>query len=185
MKIKHLLLVAALFTCSSQSASAQAYKTFLKIEGITGSSTNTGHEGEIDVLSYKAGVVQRALTNLAGGGATSATSDFKPLTIFKGIDLATPPLLVSCAFGQHFPTATLSIFKLSNGVLRPFFKIVLSDVVIASVNEDSDTTDQTGVLVETVSLSYSKIQWTFSYQNSQGNFTDETIGFDVKANKKF
>jgi type VI secretion system secreted protein Hcp len=193
MKTISTLLVACLALAVAPACRAQAANSFrihLKLDGIDGESSDTGHNGEIDVVTFKAGVMQRALANAAGGGASAGASDFKPLTVFKYLDLASAKLFLACATGQHIKTATLTVENTGSETATParplgvFFKIVLTDVLVASVNEDSSTTDQLGNLVESISLSYSKIQW--NYNQNFGGEPGPTVtgGFDVRANKK-
>ena len=187
----HLILKAvaalAFFLSIGASARAQNFTLVLKIDGINGTTADPNHAGGIDLLSYKAGVSQRALATQAGGLASPVSSDFKPLLVYKAVDITSPPLLLACATGQHFKKATLTLSKPTDTTTGyTFFTIVLSDVVIGSVNEDSDVVSQNDGLVESVSLSYSKIQWTFTPQNPDGsNGTPVTGGFDVRANRPF
>lgn len=182
MKILPKLLAALLF-CGLTSSGFGAIEIFLHIDGIDGDSTVRDHLGDINVVSFRAGVMQRGL-NLAGGAASAATSDFKPLSIYKFIDQASPKLFLACATGLHAPTATLTVRKSAS---RPFdfFIIRLTDVIVSNVNADADTTDANGTLVETVALSYTRIEWTFIPQQDDGSAGTPVIGgFDVRGNKK-
>ena len=50
---------------------------------------------------------------------------------------------------------------------------------------DASTTDSEGNLVETVTLSYTEIRWTYTPANpAGGSGTPVTGGFNVKTNKK-
>lgn len=182
MKILPKLLAGLLF-CGLVSSGYGAVEIFLHIDGIDGNSLDQDHVGDISVVSFKAGVMQRGL-GLAGGAASAATSDFKPLTVYKFIDQASPKLFLACATGQHAATATLTVRK-TGAQPFDFFIIKLRDVIISSVNADADTTDANGTLVETVSLSYTRIEWTFVPQRDDGSAGTPIIGgFDVRSNKK-
>ena len=143
----HLILKAvaalAFFLSIGASARAQNFTLVLKIDGINGTTADP-ITGGVDLLSYKAGVSQRALATQAGGLASPVSSDFKPLLVYKAVDITSPPLLLACATGQHFKKATLTLSKPTDTTTGyTFFTIVLSDVVIGSVNEDSDVVVRT------------------------------------------
>jgi type VI secretion system secreted protein Hcp len=195
-------LLAAVFTACSLTASsfAESFSIFLKIDPavsltVQGESTAPNHVGEIDVASFKAGVLQKG-TTFAGSGVSAGKAELTPLTIFKFLDKASPSLFVACVTGVHFPKATLFIENAAppQGALaaappdRPpgeFFRIELKDVVITSLNQNADTTDSNGNLVETVTLSYTEIRWTYTPATAAGGAgTPVTGGFNVKTNKK-
>src|SRR6266704_1530243 len=159
--LRFLILSLAMVIAFPLTGLCDSLKIYLKLDGIDGEATAAGHNGDIEVASFKLSVTQRGL-NLAGGTASAGASDFKPLTIYKFIDLASPKIFIACASGRLIKTATLvvesTVADQASSPPRPqgpFFKIVLSNVLIANVNEDAATTDQQGNIVETVALSYS------------------------------
>lgn len=183
------------FTASSF---AESFNIYLKIDpagslNVQGESNAENHKNEIEVASFKAGILQKGAV-FAGSGVGAGKAELTPLTIYKFLDKASAPLFVACATGVHFPKATLVIeTPASLGVQaaapgRPageFFRIELKDVVITSVNHDASTTDYEGNLVETVTLSYTEIRWTYTPANTDGGAgTPVTGGFNVKTNKK-
>jgi len=183
MKTFAKIYLVPLVLCFFVAGAHGAVDAFLKIDGIEGDSTDETHPNEIVALSFKIGVVQHTALNSAVGGISTGRPEFKPLTIFKSIDKASPKLFMACASGKHFANATLVVRKAGENPVE-FFKVVLTDVLISSLNEDADTTDREGNPVETVALSYSKIVWTFTPQNTDGSLgTGITGGFDFKTNK--
>jgi type VI secretion system secreted protein Hcp len=195
MKAIQLLLAAALFTtgfiCRS---SAESFDILLLIEPLAGAPTIVGesaiegHEGEIDVASFKMGVAQKGSALAGGSGFGASKSDFKPLTIYKFIDKATPQLFLACATGTRYKRAVLTVTNSGNARLAPperrfgeFFKLVIEDVFITSMNQDASTTDGNGNLVESVEISYQRISW--FYTAADGSTTSG--GFDLKKNAKF
>lgn len=193
-------LLVAVFTAFSLTASsfAESFNIFLKIDpssslNVQGESQVDGHAGEIEVASFKAGILQKGAV-FAGSGVGAGKAELTPLTIYKFLDKASAPLFVACATGVHFPKATLVVETPASqglqaaGPGRPqgeFFRIELKDVVITSVNHDASTTDSEGNLVETVTLSYTEIRWTYTPAGAAGGVgTPVTGGFNVKTNKK-
>ena len=182
MKTSRKLIMLAVAAYGAFQITAEAnISVFLKLEGVDGESTETGHVGEIDAVSFKAGVFDPTLTTFAGGGASRAK--FNPITVFKVVDKSSPVLFLACATGKHFATATLSITRLFNEVPVTFFKIVLSDVIISSINVEGNENDTGDSLMEPVTLSYSKIQWSFISKNSEGTPVTVTGGWDLRLNR--
>jgi len=159
-------------------AEDNSVRAFLKIDGIQGESTNGKHVGEIDVAAFKLGVLQ-SLVSGAGGGAGVGKATFAPIVIFKGIDKASPLLFLSCATGQHRPEAILTLTD--HG--RETFKVRLVDVIISACDVNSNDLGGSDLPLETVSLSYGKIEVTFTPISSRGiPGTPVTVGFDVTGN---
>ena len=202
MKAIRSFFMAALAACSlTANGFAETFSIFLRIGDentitVQGEARTPPHANEIDVASFKAGVLQKGAVFAGGGGFGSAKSEFTPLTIFKFLDKASPSLFVACVTGVHFPKATLFIVNpplagaaLAQPPRRPlgeYFRIELEDVVIASLNQDANTTDANGNLVETVTLSFTKIRWTYTPIDPQTGEPQTPIkgGFDVKKNLK-
>jgi len=99
----------------------------------------------------------------SGGGAGKV--EVTDLTVYKFIDKASPQLFLASALGNHIRSATLVVRK-SGFTL---YKIVLDGVIISSVNDNGSTIDQNGNLVETITLNWSRMSWTFIPQNPDGS----------------
>jgi type VI secretion system secreted protein Hcp len=171
-----LILLVSYFVAAANGAS---FEVFLKIEGIEGDSTDPMHINEINVVSFKIGVLNSGTFSTGGGGGAGKVQ-VTDLTVFKFIDKASPQLFVAAAQGDHIRSATLVVRKSGN----PFtvYKIVLDDVLISSVNDNASTTDQNGNLVETITLNWSRITWTFTPQNADGSRgVPITHWFDLKS----
>lgn len=157
---------------------------FLKVDGITGESTDAAHKGEIDVDAWSWGVANSAGGGSGGGAGRAQFDDFQ---FVSRISSASPPLLSACATGTHIKQATLSgvrgagagAGKAKSGA---FLKYQLSDVTVASVQQaDTETT----VPTEQFSLRYAKVEVTYTPTTSSGKMgVPVTFGYDVKANKK-
>jgi type VI secretion system secreted protein Hcp len=139
----------------------------LKIEGVEGDSTDRVHINEINVVSFQMGV-RNTGTFATGGGGGAGKAEFTDLTVFKFIDKASPVLFLAAAQGDHIRSATLVVRKSGPNPFT-FYKIVLDDVLISSVNDDASTTDQNGNLLERMTLNWARITWTFIPQNPDGS----------------
>ena len=195
-------VAGTLLSLLAATSQAQSTVCFLKIEGampaIEGESTYTGHEKEIQVVSFQSGVTQTISIGKGGGGAGAGKAEFSSLKVFKYVDKASPALFVACAAGKHIPTATLFVVSppaataAALGVAvtasDAFFKIVLTDAFVSSVNESGDHTDSQGNLLETITLEYSTIAWIYTPTDPQTSLPDPTKtvkgGWDIVRNKK-
>ena len=103
---------------------------FLKIDGISGESTDEAHKGEIEVESFSWGVSQT--TTRLGSGAGAGRAVFQDLHFTTSVSKASPVLFQKCATGQHLKEAVLTCRKAGGEQREEFLKITLSDVLVSS-----------------------------------------------------
>src|SRR4026207_678260 len=104
MKNFILLLVACvLWTALSAQA---AFDAFLKLDGVPGEATATGHKDEIVIDSFSMGITRPAPTG--GGGTQTGRPQFTDISFSHRLDKASPILMLRCAQGTHIPTAVLT-----------------------------------------------------------------------------
>ena len=149
-----------------------AQKGFLKIGDIKGESTERAHKDWIIIESISQGLEQLPQV-MTGSSRRRGTVTFNDLVITKPLDKATPKLMEMCAKGQVVPELELDIVA-SNGKI--FYKITLNTVKINSINTNSDC-DPDCILVDEVSISYSKITW--EYSDITGNKTVATYNAET------
>jgi len=183
---KTSLFAAAAMLAAVTSASAQGTTTsyFLNVEGIPGDSTQPGHTGHIDVISFNLGVEQRGISDFGGGGGAGKSS-FKPFLIHKQVDKASPKLFLACATGQHIKKATLFVQTTRNeGPPVNYLVITMEDVIISSVNHVGAESANGDLLLESCSLNYAKIEFKYTPVLADGTTgAPITVGFDLKKNK--
>lgn len=167
----------------------------LRLNGIDGESTVKGHEKEIAVLSYEQGLNVAIVISGGGGGASAGKTTFSGVKFRKNVDVASVPLLLACASGQHFPDARFT-FRRSNGF--EFYLVTLQDVLIVDLVQRAGVGAQyplsfealnTGApddgFLDQVVLNFSRIQWEHRAQRPDGSVGATTIGgWDVRANRK-
>ena len=107
------MLVAILLVASS--AQAASFQSFLKIDGVTGSSANFNHKGEFDLITAS------FLNSKTGGKVNPDT-----LIVALKIEVATGKFLELVASGNHMKSAVLTLVD-KNG---HYTKYTLSDVVL-------------------------------------------------------
>lgn len=157
---------------------AQPIQTFLQIGSIQGESEVAKHKGDIEALAFTSGVEMPLEPH---GGATSAKPQFFEIHVSKNIDKASPLLFVNCAIGKQFPTATLSVARVGEKSVVDFFKITLSNVAITRV-ETTGSVGKGGALTEMISLSFTRIRWTYISEDAKGNPVIVTGGYDLEKN---
>jgi len=110
---------------------------FLKIDGISGESTDDKHRGEIEVASFSWGVTQTSTRATGGAGAGKAT--FQDFHFTKLSDKASPTLFQKCATGAHIKHAVLTARKAGENQ-QEFLKITLSDLLVSSYQSGGTAT---------------------------------------------
>lgn len=156
-----------------------AFDAFLKLDGITGESTDDRHKGWIDVDSYSFGISQVDSTAAGGGGAGKAS--FQDFHFVAPQSAASVPIFVTTATGQHIPSAVLELSRAGEGRFT-FFTVKLTDVLITSIQEGGS---ESGAPADQFSLSFAKVEWTYVPQNPDGTAaTPVKGGYDLAQNKK-
>lgn len=148
-------------------ANGAAVDYFLKIDGVSGESTDAQHPNEIAVNSFQwsngTPGVTRATTGGFGIGGGAGRAHFADLQITKVIDKSSPTLMLAVANGKHYKTAVLSVRK--TGGSSDFLTIMMSDVTITNYQASGNSGD---LPTDSFSLNFSKIQFQYQQQNSDG-----------------
>ncbi|PPD44426.1 MAG: type VI secretion system tube protein Hcp [Methylocystis sp.] len=143
-----------------------ALDIFLKLGDIKGESTDAGHGGEIDVLSWDWGVEQGVAAIAGGGGGTAGKPKLRNLRFAHHIDAASPFLMQACASGKHPKDAVMTVRRPgAQGI--DVIAVRLSGVTVASVN--AEVNGANGELFETVTLSFSKINFDYTPTTKEGD----------------
>jgi type VI secretion system secreted protein Hcp len=182
MKTLRILLLAVGFLTTVAVTPARAVgELVLKLDGIPGDSIVTGHVGEIDVFSVSFGASQTGIRE-AGGRASARRSSLSPFEVTKKADKASPKLFLACATGQHIPVAVLT-FRDSQVGAAPYeyLTITLSDVIISSYQVSSGGDFPS----ESVSMSYSKVEYKYVGKLNGQLQPAVTVTFDVVKNREF
>jgi type VI secretion system secreted protein Hcp len=162
------------------------FDSFLKIDGITGESTDDKHKDWIEVLSFSHGISQpTSATASSAGGATSARCDHADFTIAKQLDKASPKIYEHCSSGQHIKSVVVEMCRAGGDKVK-YMEYKMGDVIISSVRPGGSAKGADAVPSEEVSFNYGKINWTYTQQkradgSGGGNVTG---GWDLSANKK-
>jgi type VI secretion system secreted protein Hcp len=162
-----------------------AVDMFLKIEtpNLEGESSDSTHEGEIDVLAWSWGVSQSGSMHVARGGGAGKVN-VQDISLTKWIDSASPNLLQHCAMGTQFATATLTCRRASGtGGQIEYLVIVLHNVIVTSVSCGGSGGEDR--FTENASLNFAKYEVTYTPQDNDGSALPEIgpVGWDIQKNE--
>jgi type VI secretion system secreted protein Hcp len=155
-----------------------ATNMYLKFEdpAIEASSTASGHEKDIEILSWSHGFVQpTSATRSFAGSATVEQATHQNLSFTKYLDTATNALLKYCWAGKQIGKATISCFR-SDGATdnKPvkYLEIAMQHVVISNYSVSGGPSD---IPVENVSLDYGIVQYTYLDQKKADGTADSNL----------
>lgn len=161
-----------------------ASDAFLKLEGIDGESTDTGHKDWIEITSFSSGVMQTSAgSRSSGGAATGGRCDHTDFTITKELDKTSPKLLLHCCNGKHIKTGTLELFRATGGGSSiKYMEYKMEDLIVSNVSTGGSGS---GLPSESVSLNYGKITWTYTALDHQTGASkgNVTANWSVVENK--
>ena len=177
MKTRFFILAVLLVCCAPLQAAVDA---FLALDGVPGESVDAQFPNQIELESWSWGITGAPV--VAGGGGTGKAT-FQDLHFNKHMDKSSPVLMLACASGRHYPTATISVRKAAGDKPQVYLKITLSDVLVSSYNVASSSDDRPA---EQLSFSYGKIKFEYTPQNADGSSgTPVVFGWDLLAGKTF
>ena len=155
---------------------------FLKIDGIDGESPDSKHAGDIDLESFSWGATQTGAHSFGGGGGAGTVSMQDFHFVMKN-NKASPKLFLACAEGEHIKKAVL-VCRKAGKEQQEFLKVTMSDLLVSSF-QTGGSAHGDEVPVDQVSLNFSKIEWEYKEQKSDGTLGGTTkTGYDLKAMKK-
>jgi len=167
-----------------------AFDSYLQIDGIPGEATDDKHKDWIEVLSFDHEMEQpTSETRSSAGGATTGRTKHGDFKFIKFIDKSSPKLYEAVSNGKHLKKAKLEVCRAGGSQLK-FYEVTLEEVVVSDVHvmttDPAGTSGKTDALpVESVSLNYGKIEWTYTQQkradgSGGGNVTAK---YDLTAGK--
>jgi type VI secretion system secreted protein Hcp len=151
-----------------------AYDAFLQLEGVDGESTRKGYEKQMAVISFSWGGSNPSTIGVTGGGG-GGKGELSSLSIMKKADAASPLLYQKCMEGNHFGKAKLTLLKSGGKESVDFIVYEMEKVYVDSVqysgSEGGD--DQP---MESISLSFGKLSYTFTPQKPDGTKGSPVVG---------
>lgn len=138
-----------------------AYDMFLRIDGISGESTDARHRQWIEVLNFNQGLTLPGIGGSisTGGAAGVGRADFEDFLVVKTLDKASARLSLACADGTHIPEVTLELCPAGG---EKFMEIQLSDCIVTTYRIVGSVQGGETRPLEEVSFCYRTIQWTYT-----------------------
>jgi type VI secretion system secreted protein Hcp len=152
-----------------------AIDVYLQIDGIKGESSDSAHQGWIEVTSAQWGVTQpKSATASTGGGHTAERCEHKSIAITKLADLASPILMQTCSTGRTIPNAKLEFMRAdSDGRPVKYYEVELENVLIGHMNQ---VAHEGNGLHDSIGLKFSKVRWKYTQQKISGGACGNTAG---------
>lgn len=159
-------------------ANAATIDYFLKVDEIKGESTASGHEGEIELVSFSWGVTREVI---AGSPAGDPKAKFEDLGVVKLQDKSSTKLFLASASSKVIDKVVLTGIR-TDLAGQQFMKIELEKVVISSFIESSTAGELPN---ENIKLNFERIELIYRPTNPDGSLgTPFRAGWDVAANKE-
>lgn len=161
-----------------------SFDTFLEIQGIEGESKDAQHPKTIQVTAYEWSM--DLATSKGTGGSVSAPgkAEVNNLVFHHEVDKASPLLMKSCLSGKPVEKATLFVRKAGGDKPLDYFKIIMTNVIVASVNNGGKSAGA-DKLTEQVGLAFDTVRVEYQEQDAGGKPAGGAIAFtyDVKGHK--
>jgi type VI protein secretion system component Hcp len=150
---------------------------FLKIDGVTGDSTDAQHKGWFTVDGYDFGAANPGVT-AAGSGGGEGKPQFSPLTV----DLSSIPGLATlfgdAVSGKHIASVELAAVDARQQKANALFDLKLTDVTIGSLQQDPGARG----IETTLALKFQAVSLTDQTQKADGSPGQaETFSFDTQG----
>ena len=153
---------------------------FLKIDGISGESTDAKHKDQIELVSFSWGVTQLTGGPAAGGGAGAGRAQFKAFEFLMRVNKASPQLFLASASGKHLKEAVLSVRRTGKLGLE-YLKIKFSDILITSIEQQGGQEE----VDEMIAFDFRAVETQYTPQDQRGTAGPAvTAGWDLSKNTK-
>lgn len=144
-----------------------AQNFFLKLGDIAGECSIEGHQKEIQALSWSHSFNQPTSPTRSAGG-TVEQANHADFSFTKYTDAASVPMLKQCWTGKPIATAVFTACRSDGDALVEYLKVEMSNAIISNISLGGGTGDMP---VETVTLSYSAVKYTYAFQATPGGRT--------------
>jgi type VI secretion system secreted protein Hcp len=134
-------------------------------------------------LSFSFGVQQPS--SIGGSvGSGMGKSQFHKISFTKRVDSSSPKLFSACASGETYKEALLTCRR-AGGTQADYLIIKLEEAIVSEYEIIGGEDNSVTLPVDKFSLNFSKLQYTYKAQNSDGSQGASTMtGWDLKKNIK-
>lgn len=137
---------------------------YLKLDGVTGESVDSKHEGEMELASWSWSIASRGFFDSGKGGARGKAV-VGDLVLTKQVDQSSPQLWKRCQEGTHIETGQVTSYKAGgDGARVPYIKIELKGIFVSSV-QPAGSGDMAH---EQVVLNFKQYRYVYTIQDDKG-----------------
>jgi len=159
-----------------------AFDAFLKLDTITGESTDSKFAGSMEIFSFSLGAMNPVTIGSAAGGGGGGKASLASLSFTKKTDMASPVLYQTCVTGGHLATGTVTLRK-AGGTALVYLTYGLQVVYVDSIHwSGSQGGDDTPT--ESVSLTFGALTVDYQPQDNTGAPKGGAVhgGWNVQTN---
>ena len=160
-----------------------ASNDYIKFDGVEGEATDANHGGWIEVQNWSHGFDQPSSPTRASQGSTIERANHGDLNFTKYLDSSTDSLLKACWSGKQFETVNMDCLKADgeNTAIK-FLEIKMEDVIVSNYGISGGGNG--GIPMENISLSYSKVTYTYIQKNKEDGMAggNKPVSHDLKNN---
>jgi type VI secretion system secreted protein Hcp len=157
------------------------YDIFLKIDGITGESTDPKHKGEIQLDSF-ALAVSYSVNQTGGKWGSPGSATWDSLNATAKSDISFPALILACYGGDRIKNAALVTRKAGKGQ-QEYLKITLTDVLVTNAGMGNSTGDHVPLM--SFSLAFARIEIEQAPQQQSGIMGGKVkMTYDIPRSKQ-
>lgn|SRR5689334_8021353 len=146
---------------------------------VNGESSLKGFEKFIEIMSYSHGVSNPVQSTTSNTGRTTGRPNLQEMTVSKTLDATTPLLNYYCTLAKNLGTTRVHLVrqdatadgKDANAI--DYMVYEMTDTIISSVSVGGGG----GIPMETLSLNFSKITWTYKRQKPETGVPGQVVQF--------
>src|ERR1700722_2302522 len=125
-----------------------AFDAYLKLDTITGESTDSVLAGCMEIMSFSLGAANPVTIGSGAGGGRGGKATLSGFNFMKKSDSASPALYQACVTGAHIATGTVSLRKAGGTALVYLtygFKVIFIESIQWSGSTGGDDTPMESV----------------------------------------
>ena len=152
---------------------------YLKFDSIKGSVTDSKFKEQIELNSFQwgAGI---GVSSSRGGDRTHSEPSVSEITVTKQTDKASEKLFKALLMGEPVGKGTLSFTAASKGEAVAFATLVIEEVIVSGY---SMSTSGDGIPSESLSLNFTKFDWSFVGRDVKQGVTPTHLIYSLTENK--
>ena len=156
---------------------------FLKIDGISGESTDEKHKDWIEILSFSHGMNQPTSGASGSGGRSSARVNMADFSVAKEVDKSSPYLAQACCDGRHIKEVKVELCQ-STQDKHTYMMYTMENVIISGFTPGG--TGDGSKPMENVTFNFGKIKWEYTPIGHDGKPGSKVgpMGWNLEENKK-